>query len=48
MRRHPLGRHAAIVGTIADQHPGFVSLRTSIGGERMLALLSGEQLPRIC
>ncbi|HVW28734.1 MAG TPA: hydrogenase expression/formation protein HypE [Polyangiaceae bacterium] len=48
MRRYPLGKDAAIVGTIVADHPGVVSLRTLVGGERIVALLSGEQLPRIC
>lgn len=48
MRAHPLGRDAAIVGTVVAEHPGTITLRTRIGGERVVALLSGEQLPRIC
>lgn len=48
MRAHPLGREAAIIGTVVDAHPGTVVLRSSIGGERVVDLLSGEQLPRIC
>jgi hydrogenase expression/formation protein HypE len=48
MRSHPLGRDAAVVGTIVAAHPGLVTLRSVIGGERVVAMLSGEQLPRIC
>ena len=48
MRRHPLGEQAAIVGSVVADHPGLVSIRTVVGGERIVALLSGEQLPRIC
>lgn len=48
MRRHPLGREAAIVGEVVSDHPGLVSMRSLIGGERIVPLLSGEQLPRIC
>jgi hydrogenase expression/formation protein HypE len=48
MQRHPLGRNAAIIGTIVDDHPGMVTLKSRIGGERVVTMLSGEQLPRIC
>ena len=48
MRAHPLGRDAAIVGTVVAEHPGMVILRSRVGGERVVTLLSGEQLPRIC
>lgn len=48
MREHPLGRGAAIVGDIVAEHVGIVTVRTPIGGERVLPLLTGDQLPRIC
>jgi hydrogenase expression/formation protein HypE len=48
MRAHPLGREAAIVGTVVAEHPGRVMLRSRSGGERVVDMLSGEQLPRIC
>ncbi len=48
MRAHPLGREAAVIGGVTDQHPGRVVLRSRIGGERIVDMLSGEQLPRIC
>jgi hydrogenase expression/formation protein HypE len=48
MRRHPLGRNAAVIGEVVADHPGIVIIRSVIGGERVLALLAGEQLPRIC
>jgi hydrogenase expression/formation protein HypE len=48
MRTHPLGRNAAIIGRVVDKHPGMVTMRSLIGGERVVTLLSGEQLPRIC
>ncbi len=48
MRQHPLGREAAIVGEVTTQHPRMVLARTAIGGTRVLDLLFGEQLPRIC
>lgn len=48
MRAHPLGRDAAAVGHIVADHPGMVILKSRVGGERIVTLLSGEQLPRIC
>jgi len=48
MRRHSLGTHAVVIGTVIDQHPGMVIARTGIGGRRVVSLPVGEQLPRIC
>ena len=48
MRAHPLGKNAAHIGEVVDEHPGMVVLRSRIGGERVVTLLAGEQLPRIC
>jgi hydrogenase expression/formation protein HypE len=48
MRRHPLGRNAAAIGEIVADHPGMVLLRSVVGGERVVTMLAGEQLPRIC
>jgi hydrogenase expression/formation protein HypE len=48
MRAHPLGKNAAIIGQIVADHPGSLVLNTLIGGERIVTMLSGEQLPRIC
>lgn len=48
MRCHPLGRDAAIIGEIVDDHPGLLVMQTVVGGERIVSMLSGEQLPRIC
>jgi hydrogenase expression/formation protein HypE len=45
---HPLGRGAAIVGECTDRHPGKVVLRSRAGGERLVSMLAGEPLPRIC
>jgi len=42
------GRQAAAIGTVVADHPGRVYLRSSIGGLRIVDMLSGEQLPRIC
>jgi hydrogenase expression/formation protein HypE len=48
MRRHPLGADAAAIGEVVAGHPGRVILESRIGGERVVDMLSGEQLPRIC
>jgi len=48
MRQHPLGQHAARIGTVIDDPHGFVRLTTSFGGERLVDWLHGEMLPRIC
>ncbi len=48
MRAHPLGRDAAIVARCRAAPPGVVTIKTSFGGERILDMLVGEQLPRIC
>lgn len=48
MRRHPLGRQAATIGRVVEQHPGMLVARTGIGGTRVVAMQIGEQLPRIC
>jgi len=48
MRQHPLGRNAAIIGEVVAAHPGMVLMKTGIGGTRMLDVMFGEQLPRIC
>jgi hydrogenase expression/formation protein HypE len=41
-------RHAAVIGAVTDDHPGQVVLTSSIGGRRVVNMLVGEQLPRIC
>jgi hydrogenase expression/formation protein HypE len=48
MRQHPLGRAAAIIGEVVDTHAGMVLMKTEIGGTRVLDVMFGEQLPRIC
>jgi hydrogenase expression/formation protein HypE len=48
MRAHSLGGKAAVIGSVTDEHPGFVTMKTRIGGTRVVEMLSGEQLPRIC
>ncbi|HPD65817.1 MAG TPA: hydrogenase expression/formation protein HypE [Bacteroidia bacterium] len=48
MRETEEGKNAAIIGKINDQHKGMAVLKTAIGGRRVIDMLSGEQLPRIC
>jgi len=48
LRTHAQGRDAAMVGRVVAEHPGFVTVRSLVGGERVLPMLAGEQLPRIC
>ncbi|MCA1652463.1 MAG: hydrogenase expression/formation protein HypE [Acidobacteria bacterium] len=48
MRAHPLGARAAVVGEVVDEHRGMVVMRSRVGGERVVTMLAGEQLPRIC
>jgi hydrogenase expression/formation protein HypE len=48
LRESPLGSQAAIIGEIVAAHPGQVFARSVIGGSRVVDMLSGEQLPRIC
>jgi hydrogenase expression/formation protein HypE len=48
MRNHPLGKNAAIIGEVVEAHPGTVVMKTTIGSSRIVDMLSGEQLPRIC
>lgn len=48
MRSDPHGRDAVVIGTVVRDHPGFVTMRTRVGGKRVVDMLSGEQLPRIC
>ena len=48
MRQHPLGEEACVIGEVVSEHPERVVLQTGIGGRRIVDMLSGEQLPRIC
>lgn len=48
MRAHPLGREAALIGWTLAEHRSRVVLRTPFGSRRVLRMLAGEQLPRIC
>jgi hydrogenase expression/formation protein HypE len=48
LRSDPLGRSAARIGRAVAEHPGLVALATGIGGTRVVDMLPGDQLPRIC
>lgn len=48
LRAHPLGAEAAIVGRVQDDPPGLVMIKTTFGGTRIVDLLVGDPLPRIC
>jgi len=48
MRRHPLGLKSQVIGTVNDTNPGLVTMRTPLGTVRIVDMLAGDQLPRIC
>lgn len=48
MRRRPEGREACVVGEVVEDAAALVVLRTVVGGRRIVDMLQGEQLPRIC
>jgi hydrogenase expression/formation protein HypE len=48
MNAHPLGAHGAMIGRVTEGDPGRVTMRTIFGGRRIVDMLVGEQLPRIC
>ncbi len=48
MRLDPLGERAVEIGRVTDRHPGMLTARTAIGGQRVIPMPIGEQLPRIC
>ena len=48
MRGHELGRDAAVVGEVVQEPPGMVVLETAFGGTRVVDMLAGDPLPRIC
>jgi hydrogenase expression/formation protein HypE len=48
MQQHPLGRQARVIGEATGDGPGLVVLRTALGGERIVDIPTGEDLPRIC
>jgi hydrogenase expression/formation protein HypE len=48
MRKHPLGKQAQIIGTVGSSNAGLVTMRTALGTTRIVDMLAGDQLPRIC
>ncbi|MGA2919836.1 MAG: hydrogenase expression/formation protein HypE [Candidatus Sulfotelmatobacter sp.] len=48
IRRHPLGAEAQIIGTVTEKNAGLVTMRTPLGTTRVVDMLAGDQLPRIC
>jgi hydrogenase expression/formation protein HypE len=48
VRAHPLGTNAALIGEIRDDPPGMVVINTGFGGNRIVDMLAGDPLPRIC
>jgi hydrogenase expression/formation protein HypE len=48
MRAHPLGKEAQIIGTVVEDRSGMVTMRTALGTTRIVDMLAGDQLPRIC
>ena len=48
MRNHPYGTDACRIGRVTEEHTGRVLMRTGIGGTRVVEMLAGEMLPRIC
>jgi hydrogenase expression/formation protein HypE len=48
MQAHEYGQEAAVIGWVTEEHAGRVVLRTSLGARRIVDMLVGEQLPRIC
>jgi hydrogenase expression/formation protein HypE len=48
MKKHPLGKDATVIGEVTADRPGVVTMKSTIGGTRVVDMLSGEQLPRIC
>ncbi len=48
MRKHPLGTQAQVMGTVTESNRGMVMMRTALGTTRIVDMLAGDQLPRIC
>jgi hydrogenase expression/formation protein HypE len=48
LRTHPLGAEAAVIGRVVEDPPGLVLLKTRFGGTRIVDMLVGDPLPRIC
>jgi hydrogenase expression/formation protein HypE len=48
MKKHQLGKKTTLIGEVQEAPAGMVLLKTLIGGTRIVEMLSGDQLPRIC
>lgn len=48
MRKHRYGKDAVVIGEVVESHPGRVLMKTAVGATRIVDMLVGEQLPRIC
>jgi hydrogenase expression/formation protein HypE len=48
IKSHELGTEAVVIGRVVSEHPTKVLLKTTMGSTRLLDMLSGEMLPRIC
>jgi len=48
MRRHEFGREAVVIGSVGEKRAGLVTMKTAFGSTRIVDLLAGDQLPRIC
>jgi len=48
MQQNVFGKHSAVIGEVVNNHHGKIVLKTLIGGKRIMDMLAGEQLPRIC
>lgn len=48
IRRSPLGKNASVIGTVTEENPGTVRMKTLLGGHRLVDWLNSDPLPRIC
>jgi hydrogenase expression/formation protein HypE len=48
LHEDPLAANAAVIGEVVSSHPNKVTMKSRIGGTRVVNYLTGEQLPRIC
>jgi hydrogenase expression/formation protein HypE len=48
MRKHPLGTEARVIGTVTQKNASLVTMQTTLGTTRIVDMLAGDQLPRIC
>ena len=48
IRAHPLGEKGSVIGRVTESHAGTVIMETTFGGRRVVDMLVGDQLPRIC